>query len=341
MSTNKKGKLYIPESHFNQVSVINCATSDVEKTIAIDDIPIMPLGSRPTVAIKSSDERKIYTCNFGVIPPTISAIDVETDECSSIIISSLAWGVFISPDDTELYLSLSNKTVEVISTKTNCLLRTLIMPDVPLAAIRDLSDNLYVSFASGEMGIFDVNTGAQKEPLIFTGGKLPAWFSFAKDYQKIYVATIGGIGVIDINTWELTKVIPLDFGELHQEKELWAFTTTLSPIGNSLYVTLMGESEVLIIDTNLERVIDSIKTNGTATGITFNIDGSRGYISDLGSSLSFLKGPIGGAVLANTWISTGMLGNGSVIVFDPENNNKIGDSILTSPGPGIPIWLST
>jgi YVTN family beta-propeller protein len=339
MIVDRKGTLYVPEAHFNQISAIDCLTCQLKFTIPVDDIPIMPLGSRPTVAISTRDEKKIYTCNFGIVPPTIGVVDLVTKHCSSIIISSLAWGVFIAPDDSELYLSLADRTVEVFDTETNKIVRKLAMPDIPLASIRDKTDNLYVCFASGKIGVFDVNTGSLRKDLICTGGNIPAWFSFSKNYKKIYVATMGGVGVIDIDNWKLIKVIKItSVGST--DEEMWGFTTTLSPNGQSIYVTLMGESRVLVIDTMSDEVTGSIKTSGTATGVTFNADGSTGYISDLGESLSFLNGPVGGAVLANTWIGSGMLGNGAILTFDPIENLQVGEPIETAPGPGIPVWIS-
>ncbi|WP_419793237.1 YncE family protein [Serratia fonticola] len=333
------GFLYVPEAHSNRVSVIDCQKGCIIDSININDINTLPFGSRPAVLASTADGKKIYSDNFGVIPPTISCIDTATNTVKSIIISGVPLGMSISKDDKEIYIPLGDRTVEVFSTRNNDLMRKLTFHDVPVAAFSGIGNELYVSFASGEIGVFDRSNGTLLKPLIDTGGNLPAWFSFSKDGSKTYIAAVEKIYILDNKAWRIVDNISVSkYGD--DENTPWAFTTTLSPDGNKLYVALLGASKVLVIDTMENKVINEIVTSGSATGITFNGDGTLGYISDMGKSLSFLKGVTGGATVANAWIGFGIMGNGKIITFNPKNDEIVSDPIITSPAPGISTWIA-
>src|SRR5690606_37591787 len=199
--------------------------------------------------------------------------------------------------------------------------------------------NLYVGFATGSLGVYDSITGVVLREPISTGGTLPAWYTFAQGGKKLYVDTVNSIGVIDVENWVLTKTIPTSGQISHKDSDPWPFTSILSPDEKKLYVTLLGDSGVLVVDVNTDRIIRTIKTAGSATGIIFSGDGKRGYISDMGASLSFLKTPVGGAILGTAWVGFGLMGNGQVITFDPITDDILGDPIIIGPAPGIPVWV--
>ncbi|MEB5485318.1 YncE family protein [Burkholderia pseudomallei] len=333
------GELYVPEAHHNKISVIDTKTSKIIRSIPINDIPVLPLGSRPTVLVATSDGNKIYSDNFGLIPPTITAVDRKTGSVKSIQLSSVPLGASISEDGKEIYLPQGTYSVEVVATDSDKVVRRLSFSDVPVAAIKGPDGHLYVGFANGAIGSFDVRTGKALRQPIETGGTLPAWFTFTRDGKKLYVDAVNAIGVIDLRSWTLVKRIPTGDDASQRSTDPWPFTSTLAPDGKKLYVTLLGESGVLVIDVATDRVVAKIKTAGSTTGVAFSADGSRGYITDMGPSLSFLKTPAGGALLGNVWIGFGLLGSGQVVVFDPKTDEPVGEPIPTTPGPGIPVWV--
>ncbi|WP_232514160.1 YncE family protein [Burkholderia oklahomensis] len=338
-SPGPEGELYLPEAHLNQIAVIDTRTAKVSRRIPINDIPVLPLGSRPTVLIATPDGNKIYSDNFGLIPPTVTAIDRKTGKIKSIKLTSVPLGASISIDGKEIYLPQGTYSVEVVDTSSDEVLRRLTFDDVPVAAIEGPDRNLYVGFANGSLGAFDPQTGKAVRKPIETSGTLPAWFTFTRDGKKLYVDAVNAIDVIDLPNWKLVKSIPTGDETSQRSADPWPFTSTLTPNGKKLYVTLLGGSGVLAIDVATDTIIARIRTAGSTTGVAFSDDGTRGYISDMGPSLSFLKSPVGGALLGNAWIGFGMLGSGQVVVFDPRTDEILGDPIPTTPGPGIPVWL--
>ncbi|AZD48530.1 YncE family protein [Pseudomonas chlororaphis] len=333
------GELYVPEAHLNQIAVIDTACNQVIHHIPVNDIPVMPLGSRPAVLVATPDGSKIYSDNFGLIPPTISVFQRSTGELKSIILSSVPLGIFMSTDGREIYIPEGNYSIEVVSTETDTIIRRLTLPDVPVGSICGRDGCLYIGYANGDIGVHDVSNGNLLRPLLATGVKLPAWYSFSADDHKLYVVGASAICVIDLRSWLVLTHVPTGSTPHPKSGDPWAFTSTLSPDGRKLYVTLLGDNGVLIIDTEFNHVIGRIDTAGSPTGVTFSDDGSRGYISDLGPSLSFLKTPVGGSVVATAWIGFGIMGSGQILVFDPASDQFIGDPIPTTPGPGISIWL--
>ncbi|MGX7000226.1 YncE family protein [Caballeronia sp. KNU42] len=333
------GELYVPEVDLNQIAVIDTAAAKIIRRVPVNDIAVLPFGSRPAVLAATLDGGKIYSDNFGVEPPTVTIINRRTGTNKSIRVGGIPLGAFTSLDGTEIYLPEVNFGVDVISTQTDAIVRRLTFPDIPVASISGPDGNLYVGFATGFLGAYDPKTGRTVRPPIWSGGTLTFWFTFTKDGKKLYTDTVNTIGVIDLQKWQLIKSIPTSGSATYLPTDPGAFTSTLSPDGKKLYVTLFGETGVLVVDVATDKIIGKIKTAGSTTGITFSADGTRGYISDMGPSSAFLKTPLGEAVLFGNLIGPGLLGPGQIIVIDPATDAIVGAPIPTGPGPGISVWV--
>ncbi|WP_323120144.1 YncE family protein [Burkholderia alba] len=333
------GELYVPEVDLNQIAVIDTATAKIVRRVPVNDIAVLPFGSRPAVLATTLDGGKIYSDNFGVVPPTVTIIDRRTGTTKSIKVGGVPLGAFTSLDGKEIYLPEVNFGVDVISTETDEIVRRLTFPDIPVASISGPDGNLYVGFATGFLGVYDPKTGRTIRPPIWSGGTLTFWFTFTQDGKKLYTDAVNTIGVIDMEKWKLVKTIPTSGRAAYLPTDPGAFTSTLSPDGKKLYVTLFGETGVLIVDVATDKIVGRIKTAGSTTGITFSADGTRGYISDMGASSAFLKTPLGEAVLFGNLIGPGLLGPGQIVVFDPATDAIVGEPIPTGPGPGISAWV--
>lgn len=332
MAAEPKGHLYVPEVDNNTVAVVDLASQKITSRI-----PVGPIAAHPAVMAATLDGSKLYTDNFGALPATMSVINRQTAKVLTVIVASTPLGIFTSCDGTEVYLPEVNSTIEVFSTATDRLLRTLHFSDIPAGAMCGPDGNLYVGFTSGLIGAYNPKTGAVIKPPIWSGGTLTFWYSFSKDGSKLYTDTVNKIGVIDVASWRLIKTINTSGTNQYSPNDPGAFTSTLSPDGKKLYVTLFGANRVLVVDTTQDRVIGSIPTLGSQIGITFSGDGTRGYISDVGASSSMLKGPIGESVLFGNLITVGLLGPGQLIEFDPMTDNIV-KTIPTKAGPGIAVW---
>ncbi|WP_410210132.1 YncE family protein [Aquirhabdus sp.] len=330
------GSLYLPEVDGNTVAVIDTATATVTKRI-----PVGPIGAHPAVMAATLDGSKLYVDNFGALPATVTVIDRKADKVKTLIVASVPLGIFTSQDGSEIYLPEVNSTVEVISTATDKVVRTLhFFPEIPVASMSGPDGNLYVGFASGLLGVYNPKTGAVIRPPIWSGGVATFWYTFSKDGTKLYTDTINTIGVIDVASWKLVKTINTSLDSNYYPTNPGAFTSTLSPDGSKLYVTLFGATanRVIILDTARDRVIGSIPTKGSVIGLTFSEDGSRGYISDSGVTTKPYVTPAGEVFLFLNLITLGILGPGELIVFDPKTDNVLG-TIPTLAGPGVSAWV--
>lgn len=324
------GYLYLPEVDNNTIAVIDTQLGTIAKRI-----PVGPIASRPAVLATTPDGKKIYVDNFGILPATVSVINRSTNAVKTVLVESTPLGAFTSADGKEIYLPEVGYTVEVMNTETDKVVRRFRFKDIPVAAISGPDGNMYVGFASGLLAVYNPITGAEIKHPIPTGGILTFWYSFTQDGKKLYTDTVNSIGVIDVANWKLVKTINTSRDGLYHVTNPGAFTSTLSPDGTKLYVTLFGDTDVMIIDVARDRVIGRIPTKGSTTGVTFSADGSRGYISDMNINL---KTPLGETVLFGNLITIGILPPGQVIEFDPKTD-AVTRIIPTNAGPGISAWL--
>lgn len=328
------GELWLPEVDNNTIAVIDTATRKVTRRIRTP----FP-GARPAVLAVTPDERKVYCDNFGLLPATVSIHDRVAKTDRSLTVGSTPLGAFTSNDGTEVFLPETLFTIEVVSTKTDKVVRRFRFPDVPVGSIMGPDGRLYVGFVTGLIGVYDPATGKELHKPIWSGGAATFWYTFSADGKTLYTDTVNTVGVIDIPSWKLTGTIPTTGRATHRLTDPGAFTSTLSPDGTKLYVALFGGTGVLVIDTATHKVVDVIPTDGASTGIVFSADGTRGYISDLGSGTKYLPTPIGEGITFANLITLGALGPGQIVVFDPRTDTVVGDPIATKAGPGIGAWL--
>lgn len=329
-----RGELYLPEVDANTIAVIDTATRTVTRRFAVG-----PVASRPAVLAVNTDRTKVYSDNFGLIPATVSILNRATGKVKTLPVGSTPLGAFASNDGAEIFLPEVGFTIEVISTATDEIVRRFRFPDIPAGAIMGPDGLLYVGFASGLIGAYNAQTGRVVKPPIPSGGLATFWYSFTSDGATLFTDTVNSIGVIDVERWQLRKIIPTTGRSHWAPTDPGAFTSTLSPDGTKLYVTLFGGTGVLVVDVATDRVIKKIPTAGATTGITFSADGTRGYISDLGPSTRALATPVGELVAFANLILVGALGPGQVLVIDPRTDTIVGDPIPTRPGPGLSLWL--
>jgi DNA-binding beta-propeller fold protein YncE len=329
---HSQGTLYLPEVANDTIAVLDIATDTIVRRIPIDGE-----ATRPAVMAATADGRKLYVDNFGVLPATVTVIDRPSGSTKNIRTSSVPLGAFISNDSRELFLPESGFEIEVLDTATDRIVRKFHFPDIPVGSIMGPDGLLYVGFAAGGIGVFDPRTGAQLRPTIYSGGLAPFWYTFTKDGDKLYTDTVNSIGVIDLRSWKLTKTVATTGRPFTTPLDPGAFTSTLSPDGSKLYVTLFGGTGVKVLDTTTDRIIGTIPTAGATTAVTFSPDGTRGYISDLGPTTAHMPTPVGEAFVFFDLITVGSLGPGQLVVFDPRTDRPLGAPIPTKAGPGVAV----
>ena len=333
------GELYIPEVDNDTVAVLDTATNKITHRI-----PIPALNgfgpSHPAVLAKSPDNSKIYVDNFGFTPanPSISIIDTKTKTARTIPVFSTPLGIFTSPDGKEIMIPELGATIEVLDIATDTIVRRFHYADAPAGAFPGPDGLVYVGFVSGLIAAIDPRDGHFVKPPIWSGGLATFWYTFTKDGKKLYTDTVNSIGVIDVESWTLTKTLATWEDGVGRVTNPTAFTSELSHDGTKLYVTRFGGGGVMVIDTATDRLLSVIPTEGDQIGMGFNGDGSLLYISDSGPTSRNLPGVAGLTLTFMNYITFGIFGPGRMLVVDTKTDQII-DTVPTEEAPSIPLWM--
>lgn len=325
-----EGELFVPEVNEDRIAVIDTATNAVKQYI-----PMKDGAKRPGVMAKTPDGTKLYSDNFGQVPPTVTVIDREKGTDTTIPVFSTPVGIFASADGTEMYLPEEGFTVQVIDVATDTIVRTFRYPDIPVASIPGPDGNLYLGFNTGFVAPVDPKTGAFVRPPLHMGGISPFWYTFSKDGSKLYVDVINKISVVDVASWRVVKTIDTAPDGRYDLTNPGAFTSTLSPDGSKLYVTLFGRPGVLVIDTATDTIIRELPVAGDTPSVIFSEDGTRGYISDLTTTRPT---PVGEIFHFAELVLFSTVGPARLDVFDPRTDEMLGQ-IPVGRGVGVPEWV--
>ena len=328
------GTLLIPEVDSDTVALIDGASNHV-----VGRFHVALPASRPAVMAPLPDGSKIYIDNFGLLPPSVTVLDLAHHSQHTVVVGATPLGAFTSDDGREIFLPENGHNVEVMDVATDTVVRTLTFKGLPVASIPGPGGLLYVGFQDGTVGAYDPASGAEIKPPVFTGGIAPFWYTFTPDGRKLYVDTVNSIGVVDVGSWKLTKIISTNRNGIYTANEPGAFTSILSPDGTKLYVSVFGDTGVRVYDLATDKLIGVIPTAGSVPAVIFSADGTRGYISDLGASTAAFTGPVGEVFAFLNLVTIGLLGNGQIIPFDPKTDQIVEAPIPVRAGPGIGAWV--
>lgn len=205
-------------------------------------VGVAPLG----VAVNPTGT-KAYVAN--ILSGTVTAINTGTLTSTSITGLSGPFGLAVSPDGDELYVSQngvspygSGTTVNVIDTSTNASLAT-------------------VTVGTGPQGI-----------------------AFTPDGAKAYVANYGdgtgtpGYTVTVINTsTRSTSTITLATGS-------GAYAVAVSPTGSRAYVANSADNTVSVINTSDDTVAGVVTGLNSPKGVAVSSDGSKVFVTNSGNN---------------------------------------------------------
>ncbi|SEW26765.1 40-residue YVTN family beta-propeller repeat-containing protein [Chryseobacterium wanjuense] len=338
-ANDREEELYIPEANLNRIAVIDTVACKIVRYILVDDIPVLPFGSRPTLLVAIPDGSKIYSDNFGLITSTVSVINRLTETVKSVIINSLPLGIFNSSNGKELYITEENHRIEVICTETDEIVRCLHFENIPTACACGSNGNLYIGFANGTLGVYNSFSGNMLwQPLFSEGTRPSVWLTLNADEKKLYAGNADGIEIIDTANWKRIKSIPIREKDAQHKEMPCSFTAFLSPDGKKLYVTLTSNPGVTVIDMITDKIIKTIETTGLVTGIAFSSTGKRGYFSEIVPGMSVSK-TIEKAVLEASSQRSEITPTGQVTIFDTETDDIIGKPIIIGSAAGIPVLV--
>jgi len=264
---------YITNALDNTVSVIDCTTDSVIKTI--------PVGPYPTAVSVSPNGKKVYIANAGT--NTLFEINTITNVITdTIYVGQEPQGICLSPDGRKIYTgNETDCTVSVVDTSTNTVIATIPVGTWPCSvAITPDGSKLYVS-NYGDTTISVINTANNTVSGIITIGCSSTGLVVSKDGSKLYVslwtdyANNKQLCVINTQTDNiLYKIIDGDHGS----------GISISPDGSKIYHLGYISGLIYIVDAFADTVSCTIPIEYGAEGISVTPDGNKVYVAEWGNT---------------------------------------------------------
>ena len=206
----------------------------------------------------------------------VDTITVCTDFTCSPLIPA------VTPNGARLYVTnFSHNTVSVIDTLTNQVIDTITVGQSPWGiAITPDGKRAYVANLSGTISVIDTSTNTVIDTIADEDG--PFGVAITPDGTRAYVAnTLGTVSVFDTSTNTLITKIPVVDRFGFPARNLVAIVIT--PDGTRAYVVSAATGQVSVIDTALNVVIATIRTDpGSPLSLAMSSDGTRVYTASVG-----------------------------------------------------------
>ncbi|MGG0464813.1 hypothetical protein [Priestia aryabhattai] len=221
-----------------------------------------------------------YVTNLG--SSDVSVIDTSTNTVvDTIHIGPAPISIAATPDGSRIYVTqLSIPEVSIIDTATNTVVDTISLGPVGGAlgiTITPDGSRAYVYFNVNSFGIYVIDTATNTIIDTVTPPVIAFGMAITPDGSRVYATDIdpGSSKVLVINTTTntVTNTIP------STPNTITPLGIAITPDGLRAYVTNYGLSNVSVIDTTTNMIIDVIHVGTAPEGIAITPDGSRVYVS--------------------------------------------------------------
>lgn len=263
-------QLFVTIAGDGEVVVIDGKSGEIED--------VVPVGAGPAIIIATPDQSKVYTANWG--DNTVSAIDTESHEVTSIAMESRPYIIAMAPDGKRVYAGLYANRIEVIDTATDTIVDTFTTSVLPASLfVSPEGDVLYVATTATQPGLIwavSTETGEEVLPPIEIG-LAPGWITMTPDGDEVYALNFytDDVSVVDTDPWAVTETIST--GE-----ESRGVIGNVTPDNETLYITNLGTADLIAMDTTSHEIVRRIPFDGRPNGIHFNEDASVIYVTDYG-----------------------------------------------------------
>lgn len=321
---------YIPVAGEGAVVVVDTATDRIVGRVE-------GVGPRASAVTASRDGQHLYVQAFN--PPFVGAddiavIDRATDRVTARIPISGTDGMtrpITDPVRDLVYVVTARPSIDVLSTTSNTLVRSMPLPSLALAAaIAPDGERLYAVFADSTAAAFDPESGFQLGERIQIDGSVPAFAAVSPDGRKLYAMNALGdnVSVIDTASWQRLGAIALPAGSA-------PVSGAFSPDGDRLLVATPGVNAVQVVDVATDRVTDRVPVDAPVS-VGFTADGAKLYVGSLGPQSAPVVSPIAGFDPASLLQPLVRASNrpSSVIPFDADALRPSGSPIATGAAPG-------
>ncbi|MBH0776408.1 beta-propeller fold lactonase family protein [Nocardia bovistercoris] len=324
-------RAYIPVVSDGTVLVVDTAADRVVQRI--DGV-----GRYSSAVTPSRDGSKLYVQAFN--PPLIgeddiAVIDRATDTVSARVPITGTDGPaqpITDPVRDQIYILTARPSIDVVSTRTDTLLRSMPLPSIPFAAaIAPDGSKLYAIFADSTAAAFDPESGFQLGGRIQIDGSLPYAAAVSPDGHTLYSVNALGdnVSVIDTVAWRRTGAISFGAGSA-------PVAGTVSPDGDKLVVATLGANAVQVIDMTTNAIVGKVPVDAPVS-VGFTADGAKMYVGSLGQQPGILA-PIAAKGFDSTVLPAFLQSQsrpGALIPFSATDFTPAGAPIGTGTGPGF------
>src|SRR5882672_1823070 len=259
---------YVSNFGSGTVSVVDSASNTVVATVTVG---AMPWG----VAVNPKAPRE-YVANAG--DNSVTVIDTVSNTVVATIpnVGPMPTGIAVSADGTRVYVANADGTIAVIDAGPN----TLLAPLVTSGALEGLAvagSSVYVTDAvsSGVLAV-DTTTG-----IVTPIGLKSTVFGIAADTSvtsgaRVYVANGDFDGNLEVSVIDTAtnNVVAVTVGTAGSDSGSDPAGIAVSPTGSHVYVTILREDKVKVIDTTNYTVVATVqlplnsKPYGVAVGVS-------------------------------------------------------------------------
>ena len=221
----------------------------------------IPVGSNPSRLVFNYSGQRAYVTNQ--FSDSISVIDAVTNRrIDEIVVPGGPAAVVVSPDEQALYVTTNADLLYAIQPATKRVLRTIRLPAASHHLLLHPSRRLLYVATRAAGTVIEIETERCRVRRTFEVGGQTQALAVAADSTELYVA----------NEWGRLNVVDLECGEVSAALQLdgRAFGLALSPDNAKIYIGLVSEGRVQVVDRRTLRSAGMINTGGVPREIAFD-----------------------------------------------------------------------
>ena len=273
VAVSRNDVVYVTQLDDQRLSRIDLPTLGESGSVAV--------GSIPTDVWFNSAGTRAYVANQ--FSASVGIVDVATNtQTSSIPVRGDIFQAVPDPSDSRLYVVTNRDSLYEINRGSGTAVRTL-----PLAgtgqsmAWHPNGYLLYVSTFTGGTAV-EVDTRTMTVTRTFVTGSKAQAVVVSRDGGELWVADedLGKVDVFSLLTGERLTSVPV-------EGNPWGMAMT--PDQQQLYVGLVFQGEVVVIDRGSRAVVRRIQTGGAPRRIVFNQAGTIAVVANESGYVTYIR----------------------------------------------------
>ena len=265
--------VYVTQLDNQRLARINLPTLGVAGSVVVGNIPT-------DVSFNTAGTRAYVANQFS---RTIGVVDVASNtQVSTIPVNGDPFEVIANAEDTRLYVVTNSNRLYEIDRGTGATLRSVALPGTGQSlAFHPNGYLLYVSTFTGGSAA-EIDTRTMTVARTFVTGGLAQEVVVALDGTELFVAdqTLQKVDVFSLGTGAKLASIPVGGN---------AWGMAMTPDQSQLYVSLLSQGEVAVIERATRTVVQRIATGGTPRRIVFNQAGTIAVVANEGGYVTYIR----------------------------------------------------